>query len=122
MACREQLTLVGRLAVGGGPDGGCAGGVDHALHVRPQTLLHHELHAGHVDREQSLAVLGANRGHPGAMKDLLGALHGAANRPAVTQLELESPAVQIGDRGVRRAVLYAERDVVATLDQKLGDV
>ena len=56
------------------------------------------------------------------MKNLLGALHGAANRPAVTKLELESPAAQIDDRGVGRAGLYAERDVVATLDQKLGDV
>jgi hypothetical protein len=56
------------------------------------------------------------------VEDPFGALYGPANAAAVADLELEPAAVEIRDRGVRRSILHAQRDVMALLGQEVGDV
>jgi hypothetical protein len=56
------------------------------------------------------------------VEDPLRTLLGPANAAAVTDLELEPAAVEIGDRGAGRSLLHAQRDVVAPLGQEVGDV
>ena len=54
------------------------------------------------------------------MEDPLRALHGRANAAAVTELDLEPAAAEIGDRGLGRSLLHAQRDVVAPLGQEVA--
>src|SRR4029453_13964757 len=69
------------LAGAGGPDDGGARRVDHAFDLGPQALLHDELGAAHVDVEQALGVLRANRGDARAVEDALGPAQRRGARP-----------------------------------------
>jgi hypothetical protein len=105
--------------VGGRPDDGGARRVHHPIDVRTQALLHHEPRARHVDIDHELAVLPAHRGHAGAVENPFHARDGAAHRAAVAHLEPEPPEIEARDRGVRGALLDAERDLVAAVGQQM---
>ena len=108
----------GGLAAPGRSDRRGARGVHHALHPRPQALLHHELRAAHVHLEQPLLVRRAHGGHACAVEHALDALQRPPDRAPVAHVELQALAVEVRDRRVGGAVLHAQPNLVAALDQQ----
>ncbi len=118
----EQLRLGRGLSVRRRADRRRARRVDHTLDLGAQALLHHELRAAHVHVEQELRVRRADGRHARAVKDLRHVLHRAPHRTPVAHLQLHAAAVEVRDRGVGRALLNAERHVVAAIGEQPGDV